>query len=51
MVYRRLSSENEQNGISMRVSTVGYANSKDGVHFGNQRLLFGPTEDWEIYGC
>jgi len=51
MVYRALSSEKRQNGINMRVSTVGYASSKDGIHFGETRQLFTPTEDWEIYGC
>ncbi|HWY79191.1 MAG TPA: hypothetical protein VNW29_02430 [Candidatus Sulfotelmatobacter sp.] len=50
MVYRALSSDKQQNGVTMRVSTVGYATSTDGIHFSNQRLLFGPTEDWEIYG-
>lgn len=50
MVYRALSSEKRQNGVSMRVSSVGYASSQDGIQFDNQRLLFGPTEDWEIYG-
>jgi predicted GH43/DUF377 family glycosyl hydrolase len=51
MVYRALSSEKRQNGVSMRVSTVGYATSKDGVTFGDHRMLIEPTEDWEIYGC
>src|ERR1700733_586148 len=51
MVYRALSSEKRQNGINMRISSVGYAISTDGIHFENQRLLFEPTEDWEIYGC
>lgn len=51
MVYRALSSEKLQNGVTMRVSSVGYATSSDGVHFGNQRMLFDPTEDWEVYGC
>lgn len=51
MVYRALSSEKRQNGINMRVSTVGYATSKDGINFGDHRMLFEPTEDWEVYGC
>ncbi len=51
MVYRALSSEKRQNGVSMRVSTVGYATSTDGINFSGQRMLFGPEEDWEIYGC
>ncbi|HVA97170.1 MAG TPA: hypothetical protein VND99_05945 [Candidatus Acidoferrales bacterium] len=50
MVYRALSSEKKQNGITMRVSSVGYASSTDGIHFGDHKLLFGPTEDWEEYG-
>ena len=50
MVYRALSTEKRQNGINLRVSTVGYATSTDGIHFSNQRQLFGPTEDWEVYG-
>ncbi len=51
MVYRALSTEKRQNGILMRVSTVGYATSTDGIHFGDHRMLFEPTEDWEVYGC
>lgn len=51
MVYRAFSSPQKQNGVDMQVSSVGYAQSKDGVHFTDQRLLFSPTEDWEIYGC
>jgi predicted GH43/DUF377 family glycosyl hydrolase len=50
MVYRALSSEKRQNGVNLRVSSVGYATSKDGIQFDDQRLLFGPTEDWEGYG-
>ena len=50
MVYRALSSEKRQNGVNLRVSSVGYASSTDGVHFSEQRQLFGPTEDWESYG-
>ncbi len=50
MVYRALSSEKRHNGVMMRVSTVGYAKSTDGINFGDHQLLFGPSEDWEIYG-
>lgn len=51
MVYRALSSVKKQSGVDMQVSSVGYAKSDDGIIFKNQRLLFEPTEDWEIYGC
>jgi beta-1,2-mannobiose phosphorylase / 1,2-beta-oligomannan phosphorylase len=51
MVYRALSEETQLNGVQLQVSTVGYAKSTDGIHFGEHRLLFGPTEEWELYGC
>ncbi|MBU3979425.1 hypothetical protein KJ980_06480 [Patescibacteria group bacterium] len=51
MVYRALSAEQKHEGISMKVSSIGYAQSQDGTHFGQHQLLFSPTEDWEIFGC
>jgi len=51
MVYRALSSVKEQNGVKMQVSSVGYAKSTDGIHFGDHQLLISPVEDWEKYGC
>lgn len=51
MVYRSLSSPQEFQGLNMRISSVGYAKSKDGVSFGEHQLLFSPTEEWEKYGC
>jgi predicted GH43/DUF377 family glycosyl hydrolase len=51
MVYRALSSEQKHQGISMKVSSIGYAQGQDGIHFGGHQLLFSPHEDWEIYGC
>ncbi len=51
MVYRALSSEQEHENNRMRISSVGYAKSTDGVNFGEHRMLFGPSEDWDIYGC
>lgn len=51
MVYRALSSPKRQGGIEMRVSSIGYATSTDGMNFGKHQLLLEPTEDWEIYGA
>lgn len=51
MVYRALSSQKEHQGINMKVSSIGYAKSEDGHSFGEHKMLFGPTEDWEIFGC
>lgn len=51
MVYRALSAEQEHEGITMRLSTIGYAHSNDGINFGEHRQLIKPTEDWEAFGC
>ena len=51
MVYRALSLQKKQAGASMRVSSVGYAKSEDGINFSEHKLILSPTEDFEIYGC
>jgi predicted GH43/DUF377 family glycosyl hydrolase len=51
MVYRALSEPKINQGVEMRVSSIGYATSTDGVTFGEHKLLIEPTEDWEIYGA
>lgn len=51
MVYRAFSSTQQQNGVNMQVSSIGYARSKDGYNFTDQRQIIAPVEDWEIYGC
>ena len=51
MVYRALSSTKQQDGVTMKVSSIGYCKSVDGVHFTDQRQIITPSEDWEKYGC
>lgn len=51
MVYRALSSPKLQNGVTMQVSSIGYAKSSDGINFTDHKQLIAPTEDWETYGC
>lgn len=51
MVYRALSHEQDCHGVRLQVSSVGYAQSADGVNFSNHRQLIAPTEDWEKFGC
>lgn len=51
MVYRALSSPKQQNGVTLQISSIGYAKSTDGIHFGEHKQLISPAEDWEIYGC
>lgn len=51
IVYRALSVKKEHNGVQMQVSTIGYAQSKDGIHFTDHRQLIVPKEDFEKFGC
>lgn len=51
MVYRAYSDKTKQNGVDMQVSSIGYAQSDDGIHFNEHKQIITPTEDWEIYGC
>lgn len=43
LVYRAQSREG--------VSSVGYAESTDGIHFKNNRQFIKPELEWEIFGC
>src|SRR5258706_2904289 len=51
IVYRALSEKSLHHGIDMHLSTIGYAKSTDGIHFGEFRNLIMPEEEWELYGC
>lgn len=51
MVYRAISTKTMQHGTEMKVSSVGYAQSTDGVNFTNHTQIITPEQDWEIYGC
>lgn len=51
MVYRALSSKIPFFNADMNVSTIGYAESPDPIHFTNRKQLIIPEYDWEKYGC
>jgi len=52
LLYRALSGAEPYKGIdNIRLSTIGYANSDNGVDFGNRKQLIKPEYDWEAYGC
>ncbi len=51
LVYRALSSSRLHQGFNMEVSSVGYAESLDGIHFAGNRQLIKPELEWELYGC
>jgi predicted GH43/DUF377 family glycosyl hydrolase len=51
IVYRAISSSVQHHGREMEVSSIGYAESDDGVQFRNTRQLIKPEFDWEKFGC
>ncbi|HTY39768.1 MAG TPA: hypothetical protein VMC43_01600, partial [Candidatus Paceibacterota bacterium] len=51
IVYRAVSPPKNIRGATLNVSSVGYAESHDGVHFSNRRQLIKPEYDWEAFGC
>ncbi len=52
MLYRALSAPLQRNfGEYLQVSSIGYAESKDGFNFKNKKFFFGPEYAWEGYGC
>jgi predicted GH43/DUF377 family glycosyl hydrolase len=38
-------------GPWLSMSSIGYSESEDGIHFKTHRPLFEPTEEWERFGC
>ncbi len=53
LLYRAISTPHFHMGVGewMRMSEVGYASSRDGVHFSGRRPLVRPEEHWEEFGC
>jgi len=51
MVYRALSIQQLFLGIRMNVSSVGLAQSGDGIHFQLRDQFIAPTELWDQFGC
>jgi predicted GH43/DUF377 family glycosyl hydrolase len=51
MVYRALSVDHLYEDKRLKLSTIGYAESGDGVHFRKRKELITPQETWEKYGC
>ncbi|MEI6462345.1 MAG: hypothetical protein WCO33_01590 [bacterium] len=49
-LYRAISSSDPLRKPD-QVSIIGYAKSKDGVHFEERTPFITPKEDWEKYGC
>jgi len=50
-LYRAMSTQQMYDGLTIELSTIGYAESEDGVHFRNRRQFIYPELAWEHYGC
>lgn len=50
LLYRAIGKAPEHSPMST-LSTIGYANSHNGIDFEHRRQLIAPTETWEQYGC
>ncbi|MCL5019772.1 MAG: hypothetical protein M1426_04805 [Patescibacteria group bacterium] len=50
-LYRAISSLQNWQGTQMNVSTIGYADSTDGLNIENRKQLISPENIWEKYGC
>lgn len=51
MLYRAESSEKNFEGTHRSVSTIGYAESDDGIYFKNRKQFITPEKPWEKFGC
>lgn len=50
-LYRAQSRPKEHHGRSISLSTIGYARSRDGIHFKDRRQFIVPEQAWEQFGC
>jgi beta-1,2-mannobiose phosphorylase / 1,2-beta-oligomannan phosphorylase len=50
-VYRAISQPQMVGGHELSLSTVGYAMSRDGIHFTNRHQFIRPEHNWEQFGC
>ena len=50
-VYRAMSEAYLVPEHNLRLSSIGYARSKDGVHYTDRTQLIKPDLEWEQYGC
>src|SRR3989338_11065854 len=51
LLYRAQSCPVLVSGNTLSLSSIGYALSKDGVHFKNRKQFIKPEQGWEKFGC
>ena len=50
-LYRAISMDMDYEGFKLKLSTIGYASSEDGIKIENKRQLITPSESFDKYGC
>ncbi len=51
MVYRAAAEKTRYANREISISSIGFAESHDGIRFDKRRQLIKPEEEWEKYGC
>src|SRR3989344_815678 len=51
IVYRAQSAPQPWANTAISIASVGYAYSQDGENFLGRKQLFGPSQDWDRFGC
>ncbi len=51
LVYRAVSNPEDREGVTLEVSSIGRAVSRDGIHFTEREQLIKPEYAWEKFGC
>jgi predicted GH43/DUF377 family glycosyl hydrolase len=51
LLYRGLSHAQNYHGKNLELSTIGIAESNDGLNFNNRTQFIQPEHDWEKFGC
>ena len=51
LLYRAQSAYQKYHNVDLSLSTIGCAESRDGISFSNRRQLIKPEKEWEEYGC
>jgi len=50
-LYRAMSESQEKDGANLNLSSIGWAESKDGINFKKRRQIIKPDQEWDKFGC
>jgi predicted GH43/DUF377 family glycosyl hydrolase len=51
ILYRAMSERDMLRNPQISTSVIGIASASDGIHFENRKVFFGPSEEFDQYGC